>query len=53
MKTALFVIAIFVAVWFTIINVVRTIYKNKLTAFNAIIMAAAYTAVITHVIGIW
>ena len=53
MKSALFVIAIFVSIWFTILNVVRTIYGNKLTAANAIIMAAAYTAVITHVIGIW
>lgn len=52
-KTVIFVIAIFVSIWFTIINVIRTIYKNRFLPMNGIIMAAAYTAVITHLIGIW
>ena len=52
-KTVIYVIAIFVAIWFTAVNVSKTIYRNKIPALNFILMAAAYTAVITHIAGVW
>lgn len=53
MTTVLFVIAIFCAIWFTSLIIGGLIAKNSIPAWNFILMAAALTAVITHIIGIW
>lgn len=53
MKIFLFAFSIFISIWFTTVNVVRTIRGAKIPAINFAIMSAAITAVITHFIGIW
>ena len=53
MKTFLFVFSIFISIWFTTVNVVKTIRGAAIPASNFAIMAAAITAVITHFVGIW
>lgn len=53
MTTIFFVIAIFFSIWWGSVNFGRLIRKNEVPWLNLVIMAAAFTAVITHVIGIW
>ena len=53
MKTILLVIAIFITVWMTIVSIMRYGRGQKVTAANTISMSAGWTAVITHIIGIW
>lgn len=47
------VIAIFFAIWFTIINTAKLILQNAIPSLNFLILAIAYTVIITHYIGIW
>ena len=49
----LFVLAIFVTVWFGSINFTKLVGRESIPAMNFIIMAAAITAVITRLIGLW
>lgn len=49
----IFCIFIFISVFFTIVNVAKTIYKERIPALNFVFMATGLTGVITHIIGIW
>lgn len=49
----LFVLAIFVTVWFGAINFAKLVNGNSIPAMNFVIMAAAITAVITRIMGLW
>ena len=49
----IFTIAIFWTILFTWVNFSRTIYKCGVSALNNIYMAIGWTAIITHIIGIW
>ena len=49
----IFCIFIFISVFFTIVNVAKTIYKERIPALNFVFMATSLTGVITHIIGIW
>lgn len=49
----LFVLAIFVTVWFGSINFTNLVGGEPIPAMNFIIMAAAITAVITRIMGLW
>lgn len=53
MTTIIFVIAIFFSIWWSSINFVKFIRGESIPWLNFVIMTAAFTAVITHVIGIW
>ena len=52
MLTLLYILCWFAALWMTSLVIVKVIYKNKLD-FHLVIMAAAWTSVITHCLGIW
>lgn len=49
----IFCIFIFISVFFTIVNVAKTIYKERIPALNFVFMTIGLTGVITHIIGIW
>lgn len=49
----IFCIFVFISVFFTIVNVAKTIYKERIPALNFVFMATGLTGVITHIIGIW
>lgn len=49
----IFCIFIFISIFFTIVNVAKTIYKERIPALNFVFMATGLTGVITHIIGIW
>lgn len=49
----LFTISIFWTILFTWVNFSRTIYGYEVSGLNNICMAIGWTAVITHIIGIW
>lgn len=53
MNTFLFVIAIFFSVWWGFINFAKLFRCEAIPALNIIVMSAGFTAVITHIIGIW
>lgn len=52
MLTLLYILCWFVALWMTSLVIVKVIYDNKLD-FQLVIMAAAWTSVITHCLGLW
>ena len=52
MLTLLYILCWFAALWMTSLVIVKVIYKNKLD-FQLVIMAAAWTSVITHCLGLW
>ena len=49
----IFCIFIFISVFYIIINVSKTIYKEHILALNILFMAIGLTEVITHITGIW
>ena len=49
----IFCIFIFISVFFTIVNVAKNIYRERIPALNILLMATGLTGVITHIIGIW
>lgn len=53
MKTFLFVIAIFFAIWWTSVNIAKLIRHEGIPFGNFILMSVSWTAIITHLIGIW
>lgn len=53
MKDILFAFCIFMSIWFGTVNIVKAVRKQAISAVNFIVMSAAFTGVITHIIGIW
>lgn len=53
--TLLFVLALFVAIWQTIIFVGNALNKtlNTYSSFNILMYAISLTAVVTHLMKIW
>lgn len=52
LTTILFVLSMFVAIWMSMLIVVRTIYCNEVS-WQMIFASIAWTAVITHILHIW
>ena len=53
MKTFLFVLALFLAIWFLPLVIIRGGRGQKIHAMTFVIMSASVTAVITHIMGVW
>ena len=51
-STIIFCFCLFLAIWFTVMTVIRTCYRQDL-GFQLLILAAAWTGVITHLMYIW
>ena len=51
-STIIFCLCLFLAIWFTILTLVRVYYKQCLD-IQLLILAAAWTGVITHLMHIW
>ena len=51
MLTLLYILCWFPALWLTSPVLVNVIYKNKID-FQLVIMAAAWTSIITHCLGL-
>lgn len=51
-STIIFCLCLFVALWFTVLTGVRIYYKQDL-GIQLLILAAAWTGVITHLMHIW
>ena len=51
-STIIFCLCLFVAIWFTVLTGIRVCYKQNL-GFQLLILAAAWTGVITHLMHIW
>lgn len=51
-STIIFCLCLLVAIWFTVITVVRACYKLSL-CYQFFVLAAAWTGVITHLMHIW
>lgn len=49
----IFCLCLFVGLWFTVITGVRVCYKLDLVGYQLLILAAAWTGVITHLMHIW
>lgn len=50
--TIIFCLCLCLAIWFTILTLVRLYYKQSLD-IQLFILAAAWTGVITHLMHIW
>ena len=53
MKTFLFVLALFLAIWFSALVIIRGVRGQGIHAMTLVIMSASVTAVITHIMGVW
>lgn len=53
MQTFLFVLTIFATIWLSTILIAKLIKNERIPALNIIAFAAAWTALITHSIGLW
>ena len=51
-STIIFCLCLFVAIWFTVLAGIRVCYKQNL-GIQLLILAAAWTGVITHLMHIW
>lgn len=51
-STIIFCLCLFLAIWYTVITVVRAYYKLAL-GYQFFVLAAAWTGVITHLMHIW
>lgn len=49
----LFVVALFVSIWFGSVNIMKAIRGHAIPSANFFIMSIAFTAVITHFMGMW
>lgn len=47
------VIAVFIAVFFTLINTIKFIRGQSISSYNFIFWALGLTALVTHFMGIW
>lgn len=52
LTTILFVLSMFIAIWMTIITIIKMVYRDGIS-FQMLLAAAGWTAVITHLINIW
>ena len=52
-KSILFMIALFFAIWFGIVTLMKAIRGQAISAFTLAATAASLTLVITHIKGIW
>lgn len=50
--TIIFCLCLFLAIWYTVISVFRACYKQNL-GYQLIVLSAAWTGVITHLMHIW
>ena len=53
MRDLLFVAALFISIWCTIIIIALLRLKNDIPFGNMFFMAVGYTAVLTRVLGLW
>ena len=53
LKTILFMIALFFAIWYGAVTMIRAIRGQSISAFTLAVMAASLTLVLTHITGIW
>ena len=53
MRTILFMIAVFFAIWSGIVTLMKAIRGQAIPAFTLAVTAASLTLVITHIKGIW
>lgn len=53
LKTILFMIALFFAIWYGAVTLIRAIRGQSISAFTLAVMAASLTLVLTHITGIW
>lgn len=51
-STIIFCLCLLVAIWLTVLSGVRVCYKQDL-GFQLLVLAAAWTGVITHLMHIW
>lgn len=49
----IFIIAMFLGIWFTTVNIMLFMARQNISIGNFIIMSASLTAIITHLMGIW
>lgn len=52
MLTLLYVLCWFAALWMTSLVIIKVIYKNQLD-IHLVVMAAAWTGVLTHILDLW
>lgn len=52
-KSILFMIALFFAIWFGVVTLIKAIRGQSISAFTLAVMAASLTLVLTHITGIW
>lgn len=52
-KSILFMIALFFAIWFGTITLIKAIRGQDISAGTLAVMAASLTLVLTHITGIW
>lgn len=48
----IFCLCLFLAIWYTVISIFRACYKQNLD-YQLIVLSAAWTGVITHLMHIW
>ena len=53
MKSILFMIALFFAIWFVTITLIKAIRGQTISAGTHAVMAASLTLVLTRITGIW
>lgn len=53
MKSILFMIALFFAIWFCTLTLIRAIRGQAISAGTFVMMAASLTLVLSHITGIW
>ena len=53
LKTILFMIALFFAIWYGAVTLIRAIRGQSISAFTLAVMAASLTLVLTHITDIW
>lgn len=50
--TIIFCLCLFLAIWFTVLSVLRAFARQNL-GYQLVVLAAAWTGVITHLMHIW
>lgn len=53
MRAVLFIFSMFIAVWWTSVNLAKLIKGERIPWLNFVFMAAGLTAVITYIMNIW
>lgn len=53
MKTFLFMIALFFAIWFGTVTLAKLFRGQAISAFTLSVWAASLTFVLTHITGVW